>query len=151
MPFYLNPYKKLWGVWPKIVKTESTKSVSPPFYGTVSYFILHTSYRDFYNFSGFRHEEQTSWGITICKRACCPQDVREIFSVDRFLMQRPVTFDSTTHNMEVFCHMLLEEFLTTRSMHSTLRAFRKEWDRPTEVCHMLNVRPSIESATLLSL
>ena len=51
-------------------------------------------------------------------------------------MQKPLNFDSTTHNMEVFCHMLLEEFLTTRSMHSTLRAFRKEWERPTEVCHV---------------
>ena len=55
-------------------------------------------------------------------------------------MQKPSIYsnndssaDSTTHNVEVFCHMILEEFLTSRNMHSTLRAFRKEWDRPNEV------------------
>jgi hypothetical protein len=31
--------------------------------------------------------------------------------------------------------MILEEFMTTRNMHSTLRAFRKEWERPNEVSH----------------
>ena len=48
-------------------------------------------------------------------------------------MQRPTSVENKTHNVEVFCHMILEEFMTTRNMQSTLRAFRKEWDRPTEV------------------
>lgn len=48
-------------------------------------------------------------------------------------MQKPTSVESKTHNVEVFCHMILEEFMTTRNMQSTLQAFRKEWDRPTEV------------------
>lgn len=50
-------------------------------------------------------------------------------------MQRQPSVGSTAHNVEVFCLMILEEFMTTRNMHSTLRAFRKEWERPNEVSH----------------
>ena len=41
--------------------------------------------------------------------------------------------ESTAQNVVVFCHMLFEEFLTTNNMLSTLQAFRKEWNRPSEV------------------
>ena len=32
--------------------------------------------------------------------------------------------------MNVFCHLVVEEFLMGNKMHTTLNAFRKEWDRP---------------------
>jgi hypothetical protein len=55
--------------------------------------------------------------------------------VKKVEMQRQPSVDGTAHNVEVFCLMILEEFMTTRNMHATLRAFRKEWDRPNEVSH----------------
>lgn len=34
---------------------------------------------------------------------------------------------------EIFCHMVIEEFLMQKNMKSTLSAFRSEWPRPAEV------------------
>lgn len=37
-----------------------------------------------------------------------------------------------------FCHMLIEDFLMQKGMHSTLTEFRKEWDRPNENLSLLS-------------
>lgn len=43
----------------------------------------------------------------------------------------PAQLDS----MELFCHLMVEEFLMKKGMSSTLDAFREEWKtKPDEVC-----------------
>ena len=40
---------------------------------------------------------------------------------------------ATTHDeMNIFCHLVVEEFLMANQMHTTLNAFRTEWERPDE-------------------
>jgi len=35
-----------------------------------------------------------------------------------------------TRDLDTFCYMVVEEFLMMKGMHSTLREYREEWDRP---------------------
>lgn len=72
-----------------------------------------------------------------CIIHCAPTRHCEICCADNQLSDQEMTssrsVNSTACNVEIFCHMLFEEFLTTNNMQSTLQAFRKEWERPAEV------------------
>lgn len=78
-----------------------------------------------------------------CILHCAPTRHREIYCADNKLSDQEMTssrsVNSTACNVEIFCHMLFEEFLITNNMQSTLQAFRQEWERPAEVPSAIDI------------
>ena len=63
--------------------------------------------------------------------------------------------NESNNPMDVFCYMMVEEFLMRKGLDSTLNAYRKEWRRPDDetsvfswydVCMKLRLPDILESA-----
>ena len=56
-------------------------------------------------------------------------------------------------DLDIFCHLVIEQFLLEKNLFATLRAFRSEWDRPDDTVTMptwYNVALKLQMPELIS-